>query len=654
MFNTITKALSNIPVLLDGAIQGFFYSVCVFIYGFIDDIYNAFLTLSNAQIIETSQIKEITSRIGLILGLLMVFMVSFSFIQMILDPDKISDKEMGVVAIVKKCLIVVVMLALSPYAFKLLYNVQNTVLNSNLIGNLFIPSGMEVISSENGKSDFGKILSANLFTSFYSLDDSLIKDGTINNVEASNGLTSVDCYNYWNQLRENIAKNGDYSIGRKCLGLTTSSSISDDDGSDAEFIMKFNWILALIVGIAICYFLLMYAISAGTRVIQLALLQMVSPAAFISYLSPKKDTMFDKWKNMYISTYIDVFIRVAIINLIVYVISIILNAWNGLGDGSIWGTSSNGGMFVGILMIIAALSFAKKAPDLIKDLFPTGGASKLGFGFSAKDRAGLGMLSGAAAGAVTGVVGGVAGGKGVSRVTGALGGAFGGVARGFMSGAGGKGTIDSIKSANSTQSKANLARAQRIASGATLKEGVANRARSLFGVEVGSAQDERDINTLSSYSGILDSMQGNADNNKVIKRLKWDYEHMQKNDGETDENYRKRLHTAENQLKAARKEYISRVLDGTINNGNPINYSYNNEVTGRSSTESFTVNTGDDEFNISSILSSKKQAENLRNENSTLFKGYNAESNYDNIDNNTNRAKSEIESKRASQRKKYN
>ena len=48
--------------------------------------------------------------------------------------------------------------------------------------------------------------------------------------------------------------------------------------------------------------------------VQIAFLQIVSPMAIVSYLSPKKDNMFTKWLNIYGSTYIDVFVRVAIIN----------------------------------------------------------------------------------------------------------------------------------------------------------------------------------------------------------------------------------------------------------------------------------------------------------------------------------------------------
>ena len=87
-----------------------------------------------------------------------------------------------------------------------------------------------------------------------------------------------------------------------------------------------------------------------------------------------------------VSTFVDSFIRIAIINFAVYLIALILG---DMSDGSaFFDTIVNSDfvrnnywaiMFIYVIMLFAILTFAKKAPDLLKELFPAG-ASKLGLG----------------------------------------------------------------------------------------------------------------------------------------------------------------------------------------------------------------------------------------------------------------------------------
>ena len=189
------------------------------------------------------------------------------------------------------------------------------------------------------------------------------------------------------------------------------------------FIVNYNWILCVVAGIFVVYLLFLYCIKVGVRMIQLMVLEIISPMAIVSYLSPKKDNMFSKWLKIYFSTYIDVFIRIAIINFVVFLIATVLAGdigdgfWSSIGNP----TDTSTVIFLRVVIILALLTFAKKAPDLIKELFPSSGASKLGFGASMKDivglNAGLGMVAGAGTAAAVGLIGGIAGGKGFEVFT---------------------------------------------------------------------------------------------------------------------------------------------------------------------------------------------------------------------------------------------
>ena len=74
-----------------------------------------------------------------------------------------------------------------------------------------------------------------------------------------------------------------------------------------------NGIFAVIVGGVIAYLLVLYCIDVGTRAVQLAFLQIIAPIPIIGYIAPKKDGIFQKWTKQCITTYLDLFIRTAII-----------------------------------------------------------------------------------------------------------------------------------------------------------------------------------------------------------------------------------------------------------------------------------------------------------------------------------------------------
>lgn len=337
------------------------YWISTFIYKLIIDVYDIFLTLCNSRLLDNGVMEIIAQRVGLILGLIMLFILMFSVIQMILEPDKLTDKEKGVGNIVKKIIIAIVLLGVSQSAFSLLYGVQKTVIESNIIGKFLIPYEADL-------ENFGGALSTQLFTSFYSVDEE-VKNSNPTDIDKIG-----ECEIAFEDLMLEIS-NKNFASGEYCLNEKTNIT----GNKNKVYIMNLHPLLLPIAGGAALFFLFSYCITIGVRTVQLTFLEIIAPMAIISYLSPKKDTLFSKWWKLYFATYVDVFIRIAIISLAVFLIAVIFsNDMSGTFLDSINGKS---GILINVIMIFAILTFAKKAPDLIKDLFPSG-ASKLGLGFT--------------------------------------------------------------------------------------------------------------------------------------------------------------------------------------------------------------------------------------------------------------------------------
>lgn len=492
------------------SIRGFMYSICVLIYKLIIYLYNLFDILCHSRIMDSQIIQQLSARVGLILGLIMLFYVSFSFIKMLIDPETITDKEKGAFNIVKKILIVIVLIGITPYLFDFSFDIQNKILgandsNSNVISRLLLP---EVVETDN----FGSALSSNLFLSFYNMNPSLN--------DYSNDSAYLKCYNYRELLKKNIIENEDFDFGYNCLGADSVISVTDDVSNETTNVpvVDFNFVLSFVVGLFVCWMLLMYCFSVGVRVIQLAFLQIISPMAIISYLSPKKDGMFQKWGKMCFTTYLDVFIRVGIINFIVLLIAYVINGFDNL-DSTFWESviayktvSSTTKTFLKIIMILALLQFAKKAPELLKDLFPNASVASGDFGFGLKNRSVLGKGLAVAGGVAAGGAVGLMSERGLHRLSGGAIGMARGLGKGVMNKGAGIGDIGkNISSVGKNQFDFNKRHIALRNNDSTFWGRLAQRGRNWLGLE---GQAEAMENEISKNNDIIN------DNTSFMNRYK--------------------------------------------------------------------------------------------------------------------------------------
>ena len=152
--------------------------------------------------------------------------------------------------------------------------------------------------------------------------------------------------------------------------------------------------------------LFLYCVDAGTRIVKLAFLQIIAPIPIIGYLAPKKDGIFQKWTKQCITTYLDLFLRVGIIHFVLLVCQILGDAYhNGtlINSATMETTTPMMKTLIYIALVLGLLTFAKKAPQMLKDLFPSQNAASGDFGLKPGERAGVARTVGATLGATTGL-----------------------------------------------------------------------------------------------------------------------------------------------------------------------------------------------------------------------------------------------------------
>ena len=353
-------------------LRSFLMSLCSAIYNLIMLAFEIFMYVGQANILDSKIVVEIYQRVGLILGIFMLFKLTFSFIQMMISPDQLTDKDKGVGKIILKVIMVVVLLAMTPTLFSEAYKLQDALIRNQVIAKVIL--GSDNVNMQTFSSDFSYYIFKNFYYFTGEPDPS--------------GNCTEDFYN--DEFLQSVKESSNFSVASECLNVK-------NEGGD-DYVTNFDGWTAIVVGIFVLYVVVVYVITLGMRVAKLAFLQIIAPIPILSYISPKKETAFEKWAKQCISTFLDLFIRMAIIYFALLVLQLLINSDSNNVLVSSTGLEENSLLFgaVKLIIILGVLLFAKKAPELINDIFPgLGGKGGLDFGIGLKSRtdvAGKGLI----------------------------------------------------------------------------------------------------------------------------------------------------------------------------------------------------------------------------------------------------------------------
>lgn len=436
---------SDVAFSIKQALRTFSCTIAAVIYNFIVDLYNVFMYTARAEILESSFIQGIYNKVGMILGIFMVFKLSFSLIQSLVDPSKFTDEKKGFGGIIKRSVISIVLLGITPSIFNMAFDLQNLVVGSaNNTDNIIYKLIVGKAPSPDAES-FGHVIASELYFGFYTENEPLKLNQGLEVTYPDSGGVQLEVHDYEYLKTQILEDHMSFSDTVDYISITNAG----------QYVIKWDGLFAIGFGLFMVYILITYCISVATRVIQLAYLQLIAPVPILSYISDPEGS-FKNWTKQCMTTYLDLFIRLAIIYFIITVSTQILQAFSEVGSVFYESTGLEAGSgtakWVSRFLIIGLLMFGKRVPELLKDLFPNfgGGAASIGFGLKNPkkmlgDIPGMGIAKGAATFGLGTVVGGAAGmASGIKNgygVRGKIAGAFGGFNRGIAGGAKTKGNI---------------------------------------------------------------------------------------------------------------------------------------------------------------------------------------------------------------------
>lgn len=359
------------------------------IYNFIRYIYGIFLDLTKINLFGMDDYNDIVARIYIILGLIMLFVLAYSLLKAVINPDNFAKGETSFSKLIQNVVVSLVIIAMLPTIFGLAFNVQSALLNQGTLTKIILSNDDE--NGEKIMNEGGNEMSFYVFQAFFGPDESKcddVEDCSKEKIESSVGtLAEVD---------EKVLSGASFG-----LYSNFADEVSSDDGK-----INYSFPLSTIAGIFVLWVLLNFCFDMALRTIKLAFYQIIAPIPVICRVIPggKLKDVFSKWVQQVISLFLEVFIRIGSIAFGVKMINIIVNKFN---DGTFNDSLASNGAFsttlIKALIIMALVMFIKKAPELITKLFglDTGGMK---LGLREKLAAGGGLMAGAALGTGVGLM----------------------------------------------------------------------------------------------------------------------------------------------------------------------------------------------------------------------------------------------------------
>lgn len=414
-------------VFFDG-VRGLFSVLDRGIYGIVTILYNIIETLARTEIIKADAINGFTNKIYALIAIFMIFKISFSLINYLVNPDMIADKAKGGGVLIKNILITFILVIFVPFGFNMLYQLQNAILSDRIIEKFVYntestESGtLGILMNENcdekaTTSNIADYMSLVAFKTFFQIDEQSLTDYPEDFEEIRDAYCRAD-------VSEGV---GTASVSNL---LHNNKVYSAPHGISVShyYVVSYTFFISTVVGIVLAAVFLGFCFDIALRSIKLQFLEILAPIPIVSYIDPdkSKNGMFSKWLKEVGATWFSLFIRLISYHFAIYFISLVSDIeWD---ENSIW---------INLLMIIGILMFAKQLPKLLENIMgiKASGSFNLNPLKKINDNVlGAKAITGFGAGAIGAVGGGIAGG-----IAGAYAGAAGrgtllGIANGFKNG----------------------------------------------------------------------------------------------------------------------------------------------------------------------------------------------------------------------------
>jgi|GEM_PF-5971811 len=372
-----------------GVITKLFWQICLLIdsvaYGLLKILFKIFNQLSTVSIFDNDTITGFYNRIWVFIGIVVLMKLAIALVNYMVNPDDFGAEKKGFGSLVTRVMVSLVLLVSFRYGFKEMYHFQYIITSSHVVETAIFGYNPYKDGANSDTDSISNSIVLSIYSGFFQHPAAKTYDNNGNVVET-------------NALGEKIDQ---LILNQKFTSL--ADYYKNTDQSKPKEYVNYLLIISFIAGFFVDYLLLIFCFDIAIRSIKLGLYEALAPLPIIMYIDPKTgDDRLQKWLKAVGTTYLDLFIRIGIINFIIFIISLLQNYKLSTiaSDGSIeTGTGSTDKTLLAFI-IIGLFMFAKQIPDLLKDLtgIDLGKSGGSMFDLKAKTK-GVPLLGAAVAGA---------------------------------------------------------------------------------------------------------------------------------------------------------------------------------------------------------------------------------------------------------------
>lgn len=372
MSGSVTNVIRNLFLVLD-----------LGVYWLVDQAYWLFSMLSEASVFTQSQIESFANRIYVLISIIMLFKLGFSFISYVVNPDSFTDKQKGGVALIKKIVITMALLVSVPTIFNEAYYLQKIIFQNNIIEKVLL--GDSSVQSDNSNNN--KSLSTYAFLTFFKPTDYIKEcrnyEGLSISSECETKLNTADTTagNPGTAYSE-VLKTYNIQLIRQleivnAQGATATKGNDNFYRSETFYLFDYNYPISTVVGGFLAWIMIGFCLDLAVRSVKLSFLQIIAPIPIILSLSPQqKNNTLANWGKECVSTWASLFIRVLVVT---FALSLIITINTDGGIFSFVTGGTNKFSIVTVFVMLGILLFAKEFPKLLEDILGIKGAGKMTF-----------------------------------------------------------------------------------------------------------------------------------------------------------------------------------------------------------------------------------------------------------------------------------
>lgn len=323
----------------------------------ITEVYKLLINLSSIILYSNEIVSVVGRRVGLILGIFMLFRLAISLISYMISPDKTKDGSTGGGKLVTNIVISLVLLATINNIFEYAYKVQMKIIDSRIIEKIFFGENKSYTDMDIGYY---------LYSGFFTPNSEVFTQNECDSIwDLSKPFTGSSCET---KLTNDLKLDGDAldaivltrnKMQMKNVFLKYKLVLAMDDTKD-EFVFNYTPILSTAAGVITLLVLISFSMELATRAVRLLFLQIIAPIPIIFNMDlGKGKDVFQKWYKDCFSTYISVFLRLLAINFVVFMIVLLNGHYKEIFTGN-W--------LLNVFLIIGCLIFAKRVPKLLEDM----------------------------------------------------------------------------------------------------------------------------------------------------------------------------------------------------------------------------------------------------------------------------------------------